>query len=468
MLPAYTRAAGARRMFELLRLLSEQGHAVTFVAADPSDGPRFADELRRLGIETYAGDPERALLLGRSIDAPHLDLGELLAGTDFDLALLSLWYVAERYLELVRRHAPRARVVVDTVDVHFVREQRHAELERDPMLARGAAETRVRELAVYAEADSLVAVTEDDADAIRAELPAATVHIVSIIHDVSDGAPGAAGRDGLLFVGNFLHKPNPDAVAWLHREVMPLVWAEEPGARLTIAGFRPTAEVKALAGPLVDVVGEVPAMEPLLDAHRISVAPLRFGAGIKGKVCEALAAGIPVVTTSVGTEGMGLAPGSEVLLEADDPAAYAAAIVALLRDDALWTRLADGGRRHIDEHLSSRAAGERLAQLVASRARAQGRCRADVDRRARGRSARADRGVSRLDRRAHARAVRDRARRQRLRLRGRRSVRRAGRPSATTSASSATRSTSASQPATTRASRSPAAARRCCSTTTRS
>jgi O-antigen biosynthesis protein len=105
-------------------------------------------------------------------------------------------------------------------------------------------------------------------------------------------------------------------------------------------------------------------MGPLLDAHRISVAPLRFGAGIKGKVCEALAAGLPVVTTSVGAEGMGLASGDEVLLEADTPETYAAAVVRLLRDDALWARLAEGGRAYAEERLSSRAAAERLARLV--------------------------------------------------------------------------------------------------------
>ncbi|HET6171004.1 MAG TPA: glycosyltransferase [Gaiellales bacterium] len=370
LLPASTRASGARRMSELLRLLAGAGHAVTFVAADPSDGPRFADELRRLGIETYAGDPERALLLGRSVEAPHVDLGELLAGSDFDLALLSLWYVAERYLEPVRRYAPRARVLVDTVDVHFLREQRHAELTGDPLLARGAAETRLRELGVYTCADALVAVTENDADVLRGELPSATVHVVGNIHDVAAGTPGPEERRGLLFVGNFLHRPNPDAVVWLHDEVMPLVWAEEPETTLTVAGFRAPAEVRELAGPRVDVVGQVPEMAPLLDAHRISVAPLRFGSGIKGKVCEALAAGLPVVTTSVGSEGMGLAPDHEVLLEADDPQGYADAIVRLLRDDTLWTRLAEGGRSYVEEQLSSQVAGERLARLVeAERAR---------------------------------------------------------------------------------------------------
>src|SRR5262249_53011670 len=183
-----------------------------FVAADNSDDPRFVDELRRLGIETHAGDPERAHLLGRTIDAPPLDLGRLLAETDPDLAFLCLWYVAERYLEHVRRHPPRARVIVDSVDVHFLREQRNAELKGDALLAREAAETRVRELSVYRRADSLIAVTEADADVIRAEIPTARIHVIPNIHDVTENPPGPDGRVGLLFAGNFLHKPNPDAV----------------------------------------------------------------------------------------------------------------------------------------------------------------------------------------------------------------------------------------------------------------
>src|SRR5262249_40174105 len=189
LLPAYNRASGARRMFELLRLMAEAGHAVTFVAADNSDDPRFVDELRRLGIETHAGDPERAHLLGRTIDAPPLDLGRLLAETDPDLAFLCLWYVAERYLEHVRRHAPRARVTGDAVAVPVLRAQRNAELAGDPLLARAAAETRLRELAVYRQADALVAVTEPDADAIRAEIPGARLHVLPNIHDVTEGAP---------------------------------------------------------------------------------------------------------------------------------------------------------------------------------------------------------------------------------------------------------------------------------------
>src|SRR5262249_46744747 len=162
----------------------------------------------------------------------------------------------------------------------FLREQRNAELTGDALLAREAAETRVRELSVYQRADALIAVTDPDADAIRAELPGSQIHVIPNIHDLIDDPPGPEGRNGLLFVGNFLHKPNPDAALWLHEAVMPLVWAEEPDAHVTIVGFRPTDAVKALAGPRVDVVGEAPAMEPYLESHRISVAPLRFGAGI--------------------------------------------------------------------------------------------------------------------------------------------------------------------------------------------
>src|SRR6185312_16602810 len=117
------------------------------------------------------------------IDAAHLDIAELLTETDHDLAFLCLWYVAERYLEHVRRYAPRARVILDTVDVHYLREQRHAELTQDALLARGAAETKLRELAVARASDAVIAVTDVDADILRGELPGKELYVVPNIHD---------------------------------------------------------------------------------------------------------------------------------------------------------------------------------------------------------------------------------------------------------------------------------------------
>ena len=127
---------------------------------------------------------------------------------------------------------------------------------------------------------------------------------------------------GLLFVGGFEHPPNTDAAVTLVRDVMPLVWRELGPVPVTIVGADPPAEVQALAGPEVDVAGWVEDLPPLYDSARVMVAPLRYGAGMKGKVTQSLAAGLPVVTTPVGAEGLGAVDGRDMLI-AEDPAGLA-------------------------------------------------------------------------------------------------------------------------------------------------
>ena len=151
------------------------------------------------------------------------------------------------------------------------------------------------------------------------------------------GAPPHA-RSGLLFVGGFEHPPNTGAAVTLVRDMMPLVWRELGPVPVTIVGADPPAEVRELAGPEVDVAGWVDDLRPLYDTARVMVAPLHYGAGMKGKVTQSLAAGLPIVTTAVGAEGLGAVDGRDMLI-AEDPAGLAAAVVRLVRDDDLWSEL---------------------------------------------------------------------------------------------------------------------------------
>jgi glycosyltransferase involved in cell wall biosynthesis len=235
----------------------------------------------------------------------------------YDVAWLSFWSLAAQYAPHVRRCSPGTLVVCDTVDVHFVRELRQAELAGDDEARRRAERLRELELQVYRQSDLVVTVTAEDAETLARAGVRTRTAVVPNVHDVAPPGPGFDARSGLVFVGNFAHAPNVDAAAWLAREIMPRVTKLLPGARLLIAGANPTPEVTALAGPGVNVVGWVPHTAPLLARARVSVAPLRFGAGMKGKVGEALAHGLPVVTTSIGAEGMALVHGQHVLI-ADD------------------------------------------------------------------------------------------------------------------------------------------------------
>jgi GT2 family glycosyltransferase/glycosyltransferase involved in cell wall biosynthesis/SAM-dependent methyltransferase/tetratricopeptide (TPR) repeat protein len=363
-MPMYDRASGSKRLFEILKLLAAAGHAVTFIARNGQDGGRYAAELEQLGVEVYAGDVERMKECGFIVKCWPLDLQKLLQDSQYDTVILSFWYVAEQYLPRIRAWSPTSRVLIDTVDVHFLRERRQAELYKDQKLLQRAEDTYRRELKIYGQGDALITVTEDDRRTLLRELPESRIFIVPNIHDLAKDVPPVNNRDGLLFVGGFGHPPNEDAVLYFYREIWPRILQRVPGARWTIVGNKPPATVQALVGGAIQVTGYVPSVEPYLCSHLISVAPLRYGAGMKGKIGEALAHGLPVVTTSIGAEGMSLQSGDGGALVADDAETFAAHVAKLYADRELWNQLSAQGRRHIESHFTPQCVGRQLEKLL--------------------------------------------------------------------------------------------------------
>jgi glycosyltransferase involved in cell wall biosynthesis len=178
------------------------------------------------------------------------------------------------------------------------------------------------------------------------------------------GGKPFAQREGLVFIGGFQHPPNADAVLWYAREVLPRVRERLPGVRTYIVGSKVPATIRSLAAPDFVVTGYVPDVSPFFTGCRLSIAPLRYGAGVKGKVNLALSYGLPVVGTSPAVEGMHLVPGEDALV-ADDPEAFASAIATLYRDEALWQRLSENGVANIRRHFSRAVAKAALEQLFA-------------------------------------------------------------------------------------------------------
>lgn len=371
LMPLHDRASGSLRLFRLLRLMRDAGCQVTYVARDGSGQERYRQELLAMGIDAHAGDPERMASLGRPLDAPRIDLPRFLARGRFDLAWLSTWHIAAQYLPLLRAHSPATKLVVDTVDVHFLREWRQAEVEGRTLPS--ANELRAAEqceLAVYRAADTVVTVTDGDAQALRERGLRVPIAVIPNVHPAARSrSTPVERRSGLLFVGNFAHPPNVDAIRWFCAEVWPLVQARIPGVRLSVVGGCAPEEVRALASPSVTITGPVPEMEPYLEAARVSIAPLRFGAGMKGKIGEALAHGLPVVTTPLGAEGMGLVDREQVLI-APDAAAFAAGVVELHADPELWSSLAAAGAAHAESLWGPAAVARRLAPVLRARRRA--------------------------------------------------------------------------------------------------
>ena len=351
--PAPDQDSGSLRLVNLMRLLLREGHAVTFFADNRAFVPRYSEALQQMGVE---------VLWHPWLDDP---VGWLAAnGNRFDLVFVSRHYIASSYIELVRLHAPQARFVFDTVDLHYLREQRAAELEGRDDLLRAAAQTRARELALVRRADVTLVVSPVEQALLAREVPGARVEVLSNVHAVHGRRRGFAERRDLVFVGGFQHPPNVDAANWLVEEILPRVRAQLPDVRLHLIGSKASEAVQALgqrAG--VDFHGYVEDIDPYMDGCRLAVAPLRYGAGVKGKVNLSMAHGQPVVATACAVEGMHAEPGREVLV-ADDAEGFAREVVRAYRDEVLWTSLSDHGLDNVARHFSFEAALAAVRRLL--------------------------------------------------------------------------------------------------------
>ena len=231
-----------------------------------------------------------------------------------------------------------------------------------PTLEKSALETRTRELTVIQASDITLVVSEHERQVLAADAPGAKVEVVSNLHEIAGAGLPFAQRKDLVFVGGFRHPPNGDGVRWFVEAVLPLLRERLPEVVFHCIGSEPTAEIFALQQPGVVIHGHVANLDPAMQGIRIAVAPLRFGAGVKGKINLSMAHGQPVVATSIAIEGMHLADGEDVLV-ADDATAFAEALLRLYQDEALWNRLSANGLLNVSRHFSMQAAAATVQKV---------------------------------------------------------------------------------------------------------
>ena len=348
-MPEPSRSAGHTRASEIAFALRRLGYRTTLACETSAGYEAAVDRFAGSGIEVAATDR------GDDLDA--------LLRRGFDTAIVSFYTLAARAVRVLRAVSPRTRIAVDSVDVHFVRMRRAAELAGDQVAAARADHGRAQELAVYAAADAVLAVTEDERALLAGLLPGADVQVLGNVHRVAETVAPLAGRLGSLFVGSYGHAPNVDAVRWLCSDIMPLLHAAGHANPLVVAGANLPDDLAALATAAgAQPRGFLPSMEAELAARRISIAPLRFGAGLKGKVGESLAAGVPVVGTTIAAEGFDRP--ERGMLIADTAAEFAEAIMRLENDDELWACLSAGGRELVSETLGLAACEAALERIL--------------------------------------------------------------------------------------------------------
>jgi Glycosyl transferases group 1 len=344
-IPEGDRDSGGRRRLDLMDFLRDAGYTITFVAVSPITNHGAADILQRRGITVRDG-----MLRRNTAAAPEPVLHEILAEHPVDLALLAEWPVAELYLPILRRVCPNARVLVDSVDLHCLRHARCLFAGRGSgpgMLDAEFAVQLTGELNSYAAADGVLTVSQKEAawiDDFCGGIP--RTFYVPDCEDDSPGSPPFSERRGMLVLANYQYPPNVDGVEFLCAEILPHVderLRREHPLFVVGNGLDELILDKTKNTPNTQLVGWVPSVTPYFQRARISLVPLRYGAGTKRKMVQALTCGTPTVTTTVGAEGLDLLHGQHALI-ADEPKEFAASIEQLLTDELLWRRIAENGR----------------------------------------------------------------------------------------------------------------------------
>jgi glycosyltransferase involved in cell wall biosynthesis len=336
---------------------------VTFVR-----NPNAARGWRRRALQLRSwlshGSYQRHLF---AVPAFQAALDVALASRRFDVVFVNLPYLAHYRLRRAPAGTAVPAVVIDSHDVGY-------DLARQIATSAASFGRRLHaklnwrklareELAAYTAADGVCVCSTADQQRLAADAPRANTVVIPNAADVERLQPRATdpAPDGrtVLFFGLLATVPNVDGVLYFAREIWPLIAVADPDARFVVVGANPAPEILASAGPRVTIVGPVDDLRPHLSAAAVIVVPLRLGSGTRLKILEAWAMGRPVVSTSLGAEGLDGVPGKHLLI-ADDPAEFARAVLRILREPGLANELGSAGRALAVERYSWRSAARSL------------------------------------------------------------------------------------------------------------
>ena len=350
--PKFDKDSGSYRMYNFLKILVELGHKVTFIGDDLKQFEPYTGNLQQSGIEV--------------IYRPFVSSieGYLAAnGAFFDIVILSRHHIAIKHIQMVKKYCIKAKIVFDTVDLHFLRESRRFGIEKDRKILRNAEKLKETELCLARSSDITLVVSPIEKEILLKEIPSLKVEVISNIHFAHQCKNSFSRRRDLMFLGGFAHSPNADAVKYFVKEIFPLVKERIGEVKFYVVGNEPPAEIRSLASEDVIVTGYKEDLAPYFNECKVFVAPLRYGAGIKGKINQSMSYGLPVVTTTIGAEGMGLENGINALI-ADGPGDFADNVASAYKNEDLWNKISINSIDNIKREYSYEVSKRRIQLLI--------------------------------------------------------------------------------------------------------
>lgn len=318
----FDQAAGARTSYMYLNLLIEMGLSVTFIAADFGNVEPYASQMKSLGIKVLTGKWFRRTWR----------IWFLLCARQFDYVFFNRPDTTIRFIGYVKRFS-RAKILYQCHDLHYLRLQRKYEVDGDEPTLQQSQMSEKLETKLIQKSDVFLTFSQYEKSIIEKKLPAQRIEVVPLFFykKLAPSITDFIQRHGILYVGGFRHNPNVDAVLWFVKEVLPKIKKSCPDIIFYIAGSHPSPEITNLKRNDIKILGYLTDVQlsDLYNQVRLVVIPLRFGAGVKGKTIEAIGHSLPLVSTAIGIEGIGL---GNIILPTDSPKGFADRVVYLYND----------------------------------------------------------------------------------------------------------------------------------------
>jgi GT2 family glycosyltransferase len=350
--PTPDQDSGSGDVFNFFQVIQQENWNVTFIPDNFLYDDKYTKSLQRMGVQCIYTPYWKSV-------QDYLQYN----GKNFDVIVLSRVVIASKYIALLREYAPQAKIVFNTVDLHFLRQSRTVDVLDQLDSVDEVAKTFRDEILTISQSDLTIVVSPIEENLVRTIMPSAKLAIIPIIREIHGCENGFRNRQDIGFIGGFNHPPNVDAIHFFVSDIWPLVVSQLPTCRFIIAGSKIPDDIIDLASENVIIKGFVADLGDLFKNIRLSVAPLRFGAGMKGKVVSSLSYGVPVVATSLATEGMGLTSEREAIIT-DLPEQFAQSIVNVYTSQEKWSYLSNNGLKFSQDHFSIEAVSVTINEVL--------------------------------------------------------------------------------------------------------
>lgn len=363
-MPKFDQDSGSNRFTEIVKILLKNNIKVYLLVKNIN----LQNDLQYISIfESIGVEVIREFLTGKSkIERVGKQIESICKITDYIWVFRPEGY--EYFIKNLKKNKFCGKVIYDMVDLHFLRFNRENDFfKKSKRKIKRENQVKALENIALRESDAVVAISENEKDAVsELGINKQKIFIVSNIHTVKEDLhqPNFNERRDVLFIGGFHHMPNVDAVLYLHNEIMPLVWKRNKDIKVKIIGGSVPDEIKALHSDRFQILGYQKVIDNYFLQAKAFVAPLRYGAGVKGKIGQALEYKLPVISTTIGVEGMKLKQNVNALVtQNDDNETFAKYILEINEDSNLWNRLHHNSEQGLD-YFSVRKQEENILKLL--------------------------------------------------------------------------------------------------------